>query len=316
VVSSLVSDSNTIYIGTEGGGITVLDSKTGLTYKINGVAVNNVKSLYLSNTGILWIGTFTEGIAAYDTKSKRFINELINPNLKSILKESGVYVIKRGRKDGILWIGTFGKGLIRYDSNFKTYQMIGNDNYYDNFLTNNRIRTLLIDKKDNLWIGTQSGLNVINLNDFENSTYHIKHYFFDNKLLSGDDILSLYQDKSNRIWVGTKAKGLYGYNGSNFNKINIKKDGFEVTSIHSLSEDDNNNLWMSSNFGIVKYNIKSKTNFIYDQNEGLVSNEFKEQREVQTGSSSNFRAKGNEVPKIPFTYKKYKILPYQHLLPS
>ena len=38
----------------------------------------------------------------------------------------------------------------------------------------------------------------------------------------------------------------------------------------------------------------------------MVSNEFKEQREVQTGTSSNFRAKGNEVPKIPFTYKKYK----------
>jgi len=38
----------------------------------------------------------------------------------------------------------------------------------------------------------------------------------------------------------------------------------------------------------------------------IVSNEGREQREVQTGSSSNFRAKGNEVPKIPFTYKKYK----------
>ncbi len=38
----------------------------------------------------------------------------------------------------------------------------------------------------------------------------------------------------------------------------------------------------------------------------MVSNEGREQREVQTGSSSNFRAKGNEVPKIPFTYKKYK----------
>ena len=38
----------------------------------------------------------------------------------------------------------------------------------------------------------------------------------------------------------------------------------------------------------------------------LVSNEFKEQREVQTGSSSNFRAKGNEIPKVPFTFKKYK----------
>ncbi len=38
----------------------------------------------------------------------------------------------------------------------------------------------------------------------------------------------------------------------------------------------------------------------------MVSNEFKEQREVQTGTSSNFRAKGNEIPKIPFTFKKYK----------
>jgi signal transduction histidine kinase/ligand-binding sensor domain-containing protein/DNA-binding response OmpR family regulator len=285
VVSSIASDANTLYIGTEGGGITVLDSKSGLTSKINGIAVNNIKSLYLSNSGILWIGTFTEGIAAYDTKSKRFVNELINPNLKSILKESGVYVIKKGRKEGILWIGTFGKGLIRYDSNSKTYQMIGNDNYYDNFLTNNRVRTLLIDKKDNLWIGTQSGLNVINLNDFDNSTYHIKHYFFDNKLLSGDDILSLYQDKSGKVWVGTKAKGLYVYNGATFNKINIKKDDFEVTSIHSISEDDNNNLWMSSNFGIIKYHLQSKTHFIYDQNEGLVSNEFNDNAFLKFGNS-------------------------------
>ena len=274
VVSSLASDSNTIYIGTEGGGITVFDSQTGFTSKINGVAVNNVKSLYLSISGILWIGTFTEGIAAYDTKSKRFVNELINPNLKSILKESGVYVIKKGRKENVLWIGTFGKGLIRYDINSKTYKVIGNDNYYDNFLTNNRVRSLLIDNKDNLWIGTQSGLNVINLNDFDNNTYQIKHYFFDNKLLSGDDILSLYQDKLGKIWVGTKAKGLYVYDGTNFNKINIKKDDFVVTSIHSLSEDDNSNLWMSSNFGIIKYNLKSKISFIYDQKEGLVSNEF------------------------------------------
>ena len=52
--SKEISNRN-IYIGTEGGGITVLDSKTGLTSSINGVTVNNVKSLYLSNSGILWI---------------------------------------------------------------------------------------------------------------------------------------------------------------------------------------------------------------------------------------------------------------------
>ena len=280
VVSSLAADANkNIYIGTEGGGITVLDSKTGMTSKLNsdassGVSVDNVKSLCLSPSCILWIGTFTEGLAAFDVKSKRFVNDKIAPELKNALKESGVYVIKKGRKNDIFWLGTFGKGLIRYDSSNNSYQIIGNDNYSENFLTNNRIRTLLIDKKDNLWIGTQSGLNVINLNDFNNKTYHIKHYFFNNKLLSGDDILSLFQDKKGKIWIGTKAKGLYDFDGTNFHKITIKKDDSEVTAIHSISEDDANNLWMSSNYGIIKYNLSNKSTFIYDQKDGLVSNEF------------------------------------------
>ena len=289
VVSSLASDANkNIYIGTEGGGITVFDSKTATTTKINsltsiGVSVDNIKSLCLSNTGILWIGTFTEGLAAYDINSKRFVNQIIAPNLKNILKESGVYVIKKGRNNGIFWLGTFGKGLIRYDSTNKTYQIIGNDNYSDNFLTNNRVRTLLIDINDNLWIGTQSGLNVINLNDFDNNTYHIKHYFFDNKLLSGDDILSIFQDKKGKIWIGTKAKGLYEFDGTNFNKINIKKEDSDVTAIHSISQDDNNNLWISSNYGIIKYNLLNKSSFIYDQKDGLISNEFNDNAFLQIG---------------------------------
>jgi len=289
VVSSLAADANkNIYIGTEGAGITVFDSKTGMTSKINsadsnGISFNNIKSLCLSDSGILWIGSFTEGLAAYDIKSKRFVNEKIDINLKKIVKESGVYVIKKGRKNDIFWIGTFGKGLIRYDSSNKTYQIIGNDNYSDNFLTNNRVRTLLLDKKDNLWIGTQSGLNVINLNDFDNKTYHIKHYFFDNKLLSGDDILSLFQDKKGKIWIGTKAKGLYDFDGINFHKINIKKDDSNVSAIHSISEDDSNNLWMSSNYGIIKYNLSNKSAFIYDHKNGLLSNEFNDNAFLQLG---------------------------------
>ena len=288
VVSSIVADANkTIYIGTEGGGITLLDSKTGNTSSINsngsnGISVDNVKSLCLSENNILWIGTFTGGLAAYDTKSRRFVNEKIAPELKKLLEESGIYVIKKGKND-VLWIGTFGKGLIRYDHANNSYKNIGNDNYSDNFLTNNRVRTLLLDKKDNIWIGTQSGLNVINLNDIENENYHIKHYFFDNKVLSGDDILSLFEDKKGLIWIGTKAKGLFSFDGNSFHKKIIKKEDSDVTAIHSISEDANNNLWMSSNFGIIKYNQKNNSAFIYDQKNGLVSNEFNDNAFLQIG---------------------------------
>ena len=289
VISSIVADKDkNLYFGTEGGGITVLDNKTETTSYLttsesSELSRNNIKSMFLSDKGILWIGTFSEGLAAYDTKSKRFVNENISPDLRKLLKESGVYVIKKG-KDDILWLGTFGKGLIRYDSSNNTFQVIGNDNYSNNFLSSNRIRTLLVDKKDNIWIGTQSGLNLINLNDFDNNNYQIKHFFFDNKVLSGDDILTLFQDRKNRIWVGTKAKGLYLYNGKTFKQVNISLENSAITSIHSISEDSKNNLWLSSNYGIIKYNPSRNSMIIYDQKDGLVSNEFNDNAFLQLDS--------------------------------
>ena len=234
--------------------------------------------------GILWIGTLSEGLVVYDTKSKRFITDNISPDLRKLLRQSGVYVIKKGRKNDIIWLGTFGKGLIQYDTTNNTYQVIGNDNYSDNFLTSDRIRTLLIDKKDCIWIGTQSGLNRINLSNIDAAKFVINHFFFDKKALSGDDILSLYQDRKNRIWVGTKAKGLYLFNGEAFKKININSGNSVITSIHSISEDSKNDLWLSTNYGIVKYNPSRNSVIIYNQKNGLVSNEFNDNANLQLDS--------------------------------
>jgi ligand-binding sensor domain-containing protein/signal transduction histidine kinase/DNA-binding response OmpR family regulator len=280
VISSIVADKNkNIYFGTEGGGITILDKNTETTRflsasKSSELSGNSIKSLYLSENGVLWIGTFSDGLAAYDINSKQFVSEKIATDLRNLLKDSGVYEIKKGRKNDVIWIGTFGKGLIRYNTTTKIHQIIGNDNYSDNFLSNNRIRTLLIDKKDNIWIGTQNGLNRINLNDFDNNDYKIDHFFFDNKVLSGDDILSLFQDSNNKIWVGTKAKGLYLFNGKSFKSVNVSVGKSIITSIHSISEDSKNNLWLSTNYGIIKYNASKSTTILYDQKDGLISNEF------------------------------------------
>ena len=281
VVSSIVADKDSnIYFGTEAGGITILNNKTQSTSHLyinkdrEDSSKNSIKSMNITTNSTLWIGTFAEGLFAYDLNSKKFVNDRIAPELSKLISQTGVYVIKNGRKNNILWLGTFGKGLIRYDLSTNKYQVIGDDNYSGNFLTNNRIRTLLIDKKDNIWIGTQNGLNQINLNDFDNNSYYINHFFFDNKVLSGDDILSLFQDIDNRIWVGTKAKGLYLYTGKSFKKVNISKGDALVTSIHSITQDAKKNLWLSSNYGIIKYNPYRNSVVVYDQKSGLKSNEF------------------------------------------
>lgn len=278
VVSSIIADKHqNIYFGTEGGGITIYNKNTEATSYINSKTgrtnKNDIKSMCLAENHILWLGTFSKGISAYNTISKRIEDDRIAPELNNLLKETGVYSIKT-EGNGILWIGTFSKGLIRYNTISKAFQIIGNNNTKPNFLTNNLVRTILVDKHKSLWVGTQNGLNLIALKKFQPNKYTIKHFFFDEAALSGDDILTLFQDSKNKIWVGTKTKGLHYFDGKKFNKINLKAGNTVITSIHSILEDGDKNLWISTNQGIIKYSTTRKTIMIYDQKNGLLSNEF------------------------------------------
>ena len=278
VVSAIVTDKKqNIYFGTEGGGVTVYNKNTEATSYISNktgqTPINDIKSMWYAENNILWMGTFSKGISAYNTLTKSFENDRISPQLKDSLKDVGVYSIKTEGND-VLWMGTFSKGLIRYNTVSKAFQFIRNENIKPNYLSNNYVRTVLVDKQKRLWVGTLSGLNLISLQNFQSNKYAVKHFFYDDVTLSGDDILTLFQDSQNKIWVGTKAKGLHYFDGKKFNRINLKIRNTVITAIHSILEDDNKNLWISTNQGIIKYNTILKTAINYDQKDGIVNNEF------------------------------------------
>ena len=288
VVSSIIADKNhNVYFGTEGGGITIyntnseavsyINSKTGQTNK------NDIKAMCLSDDHILWIGTFSKGLSAYNTISKRIEDNRITSSLSDLLKDTGVYSLKT--EGNILWIGTFGKGLVRYNTLDKTFDILGNDNTKPVFLTNNIVRTILVDKQNYVWIGTQNGLNRIPLKNFNPKKYKIQHFFYNHTALSGDDILTLFQDSEKRIWVGTKAKGLHYFDGKKFNHIHLKVGNTVITSIHSILQDDDKNLWISTNQGIIKYNTNRKAIVSYDQKDGLASNEFNDNSALKLASN-------------------------------
>lgn len=287
VVSSIIADKNqNIYFGTEGGGITVYNEKTESVSYINSksgqTTKNDIKSMCLADN-ILWIGTFSKGLSAYNTISKRIEDHLIFPELNNFIKESGVYSIKT-EGNGILWIGTFGKGLIRYNSISQTFQVMENNPSKKYFLTNNSVRTILVDQKKGIWAGTQNGLNFIPFNSDTKNGFLVKHYFFNPSSFSGDDILTLFQDSHKKIWVGTKANGLHCFDGKKFIKINLRAGNMVISSVHSILEDGNKNLWISTNQGIIKYSTKRKTIAIYDQNDGLTSNEFNDNSALKLDS--------------------------------
>ena len=60
----------------------------------------------------------------------------------------------------MLWLGSSGEGVFRYNSlDFKNYKKESRSN--NNSLNSSFIHTLFQDEKNNIWAGTQEGLNVL-----------------------------------------------------------------------------------------------------------------------------------------------------------
>jgi len=123
-----------------------------------------------------------------------------------ITKENGLPVneflsVKKG-EDGFIWIGT-SEGLCRFDGLQVKVIQEGSDLRYSLF--DNAIITVQ-PAKDNIWLGTDQGLSVLNTKD-----YSFRHYQLTNngktdslKRRFDQPINTMYKDKAGNIWIGTR----------------------------------------------------------------------------------------------------------------
>lgn len=292
VVGAIAHYKEQLIFGTEGRGVNFYNTKIKetsiLENKSKTILPNkNIKTLLVDKDKLL-VGTLSSGIAIYNLSTKKFQNNFVSEELFKFLNNIGVYTIKKD-KNNTFWFGTFGEGVISFNEKtkqIKTYKKNANINS----LSNNLVRSIHIDSKNAVWIGTQIGLNKIT-NDRT-----VAHYFYDSNLSSGDDITTIFEDKNNTIWVGTKAKGLFKLNENNtFEKVILdsKKDAF--SNVHSILEDNDFNLWISTNTGLVKYGINTGKSITYNQTDGLISNEFNDNSCLKINNSQLYFGGPNGV---------------------
>ncbi|WP_396600584.1 two-component regulator propeller domain-containing protein [Algibacter sp. R77976] len=284
VVSSIEKYNNHIFFGTEGGGINVWDSKSNIYHYItpnnSGLSDDNIKTLKVLDQ-ILWVGTFKNGLDLYDLKTKQFVTKRLSKELLDFLKNAGVYSISSDVFQNI-WIGSFGKGLIKYNLESKDFQRFYDSEESENSLSSNLVRGICIDASNNIWVGTEKGLNKITPGGA------VEHFFYDEEMQYGDDILSIYQDISGTIWVGTKSKGLYAYDGKDFNSVDLAQNNSQVSAVRSIAEDYEQNLWISTNQGIIVFNSKTESIKLFNQTDGIISNEFNDNASLKVGAAQFF----------------------------
>ena len=110
--------------------------------------------------------------------------------------------------DGFMWFGTY-EGLSRYDgSHVKVFKHKPGDS---TSLSSNNIRSLLYDQETSqLWIGTNKGLNVMDLR-----TEICKAYFHDpedpNSIADNEIGRSIFKDRQGVLWIGLARNGFLKY---------------------------------------------------------------------------------------------------------
>ena len=272
--------SGTLWVGTDGGGLNKYDQGKDqfIHYRHNSrdpssLSNDRVFSIVKDSSGVFWIGTYGGGLNRFDMNSGKFTSyrhSLTDPNTLSDVR---IRVIYEGQP-GVLWIGTDGGGLNKFETEkgiFTRYRYNPDD---PNSLSNDRAWSILKSDSGSLWIITFGG----GLNKFDYEKGQFLHYRFDPDdptSLCTDYIITLYKGKSGILWIGSNDEGLIKFDSQKETFSNYKgPEGLAGVAIYGILEDDEGNLWISSNSGLSKFDPQTETFRNYDASDGLQSNEF------------------------------------------
>lgn len=122
-------------------------------------------------------------------------------------------------------------------------------------LSSSSIKDILQDSRGFIWIATDHGL-------FRWDGYNMKSFYHnpnEKNSLSSLAISSIFESSDSVLWISTYRNGLNKYNGEleNFTQydlgnINPKKE-YQII-IWKMCEDNDKNLWLGTEYGLVKFN--------------------------------------------------------------
>jgi signal transduction histidine kinase/CheY-like chemotaxis protein/ligand-binding sensor domain-containing protein len=202
-------------------------------------------------------------------------NSYEEQNLK--LYEDSQNRIWMGTKEGLFYLDTSYQAFIKYNA----YGLCEE-------LNTSQVYALLEDSvNQTLWAGTTSGLYQFNYN-LGRFTYHYSPEKSSPYYIPHDYILTIHKDKKeNTLWLGTHEGGLIKFHPEDGTlKHFTVATGLSDNVIYAILEDDNGFLWLSSNYGLMRFNKETDwgRSTVYLPRDGITANEFNKMAWYQSPS--------------------------------
>lgn len=271
-------EEQTLWIGTKGGGILRIRNyspETNAAVSFDRISISNStltdNTVYCFAPGSanrLWIGT-ENGLNYYSYQNKQLKAFTVIADGKKVKYVHSINELN----DTILWVSTVGEGIVKVildkagsSPSVKSATRIVLD---DGRMASNYFFTSFQENDSILWFGNR-GYGAYRLNV---ETEQLTPYKFDNVVNSqtANDIFAIYKNEKG-YWLGTSS-GLLHFN-EDYSHYHDRADLFSNNTVHGILEDQQNNLWISTNQGLVRFNPKTNTGQTYDRENGLEVTEF------------------------------------------
>lgn len=214
LVRSIVADSSgTLWVATVDVGLYQLDMEMDSFPRFelinwsaaDGLAGYRINQVHIDRQDRLWLATEDAGLLCW---RKGALLYAIDENMGL---PKGQLTALAEDPAGYLWVGTAKEGLARVEIYADS---IGVTTYTDaNGLYSNNINLLLLDEEENLWIGTEAGVDRMQL-DADRAPKTIQHFGRSEGFLGVETIRNAtYKDSLGNLYFGTVA-GLAKFNAN------------------------------------------------------------------------------------------------------
>lgn len=220
---------------------------------LDGNSDMNLFSVYLDDTGLLWIGSNENTVSLLNTRDKPFDRLTHKASNPQSLSPGWVRCLFQ-ENDSIYWLGFNGGGVNRVNLN---------NGYVTKFLHNpldktslgyNQVTAIDRDSRGRIWVGLEGG----GINMMNPGTSQFIRYEASKNGLKNNAVSTMLVDSDDLVWVCTFKDGLSVYNirqnkFKSFNDDSLKKaSGISFAFTRSIYQ-HKNNIWFCTNNQIIVF---------------------------------------------------------------
>ena len=235
--------NNRLYLANENNIVEVQDKKCNIT-QLSISKTDIVYSFRIADQ-LIWLST-SSGLKLLNKKTKKplLLNELPNKDILFSLEHNGK-----------VYLGS-GNGLHQYKYDNLTFTehkvLVDNTRFFDYIFDGN-----------NIYFLSAKGL------------YKVDNNSSISMVLKNNSITSIFMDENNVFYLSILNQGLFILKNNSLIK-QFDNDYQELfnTSIASIEEDGQGNLWMGSDRGLIRFNKQNKSAHLFKKSDGISSNYF------------------------------------------